>query len=128
MHAISIPLVVGKPDWIARTKTARDLLIAAHGFRSDDFVTVDASLRDDVGISMNWCPTYPRAWRDCFLGRPRNWIAEEAFPLGLTLFWPSGLDICDEAYDPQDPIFILAEVLFWENMTEAEFRSLCEAK
>lgn len=125
MRPAPVSRIVNHPDWVGRGKTARDLLVAAYGYRARDFVVVDAALRDSIGISLGWRPEYPRDWQDQFMGQRWNWVAERAIPLGLHLYWPEGVDFTGEGYDAADPIFLLNEVLFWELMSDDEFRQLC---
>lgn len=120
---MAIPLIVNQGDWISRTKTARDLLVGAYGYRANEFVTIDDSLRND-GICLGWHHAYPRSWRDSFRGRPLSWLAESAIPTGLTLYWPDGIDITGEGYDADDPIFVLSDVMLWENLTDEDVKAM----
>jgi hypothetical protein len=102
--------IASQQDWVEKTAKAAETLIKEHGFHPSCFhvCTIESE------PSLSWCEDYPENFKDIFLGKTRDWISREV-AVGVTLHWPDGVDFCGEAYDPQDPIDILAELEFWKS-------------
>lgn len=79
-------------------------LIAYHGFRREDFVTVRAS---EPSLCDN--RTYPKSFYRRFL-RTRY---VDRVPGNAVVLWMEGMDVCGEAPDPHDAISYLREIQQW---------------
>jgi len=111
MGALIIPTrVYSKKQWITLSKRCRAELVEKHRFNPDDFCRVG-----DDKPSMNWSGMYPREWRYPFKHTEANWLKDSAIPAGLIVHWPRGTDYFGEAYDANDPAYMLADVQYWEN-------------
>lgn len=112
----------GKGDWVRRSRRARDLLIARHGFRAKDFYEVTAT-EGDPTLGMH--ELYPAH----FAGRRRSWSRRwrvvERVPLGMIVYNP-GPDYWGEAGDDIDPICLLADLEFWAGLSETEIAAMVE--
>ncbi|WP_366655314.1 hypothetical protein [Fodinicurvata sp. EGI_FJ10296] len=120
-------------DWIERSRIAAEKLMAEHRFRSEDFVTVtEAGDVEPCDVTLDIDPgRMPLEWGE-YVRRDEDgtvvsgWVREDCIPIGLTIFWPDGLDCCGEAHDAADPEYLLSDVEAWENLTDDEMRALCE--
>jgi hypothetical protein len=96
--------ITDRHDWILKTAEAAKKLIASHGYSADDFHVCDKA--DE--ISLDWGEDYPASFRDVFRGKPRDWVSHKSM-IGVTLYWPNGIDHNGEGFDPQDPIYLLSQ-------------------
>lgn len=120
--ATRIPRLANKSDWIARTHAAAFELIHRHRYREADFVVVTEEMSRQ-GISLSAASFYPSSWCERFSSFGSSWVRR--VDAGVTLHWPDGTDYWGEAYDATDPICLLAEVRFWESLTDEDMRRLC---
>lgn len=104
------------PDWIARSAAAKARLVAEFGYRGEDFIVV--ADRDEHEASMNWSAVYPTGWNR------HGWL--RSIPYGVTLWWPAGTDFSGEAYDADDPLFILSECEFWRDVTPEQIAEMLQ--
>jgi hypothetical protein len=105
-------------DWIRQSASARDRLIAEHGMRPDFFHVVE----EDDEPCLGWAPIYPKEWGEGIVFDPdgtlvTGWVRYDAVPVGLVLYWPPGIDVTGEAFDPDDPILYLQHLEMWEKFS-----------
>lgn len=98
-------------QYVTWTKKARDLLVRHHGFRADDFIRIGSS-----EPTLNYTAFYPWHWQSIWrYGRPKWSGYVEKMPRGAVIYWPDGVDVCGESYDPRCAIDLLAEIQNWAN-------------
>ena len=116
--SVTEPEISTSDEWRRRTEAAKGFLIQRHGHKETDFYTVSES---DEPCLYGWSK-YPASW----IARS-GFVADHAIPRGLVLHCPPGVDMSGEAYDDNDPIYLLAACEFWASRTDDEIRALCES-
>ncbi|MGV1913577.1 hypothetical protein G6K96_21795 [Agrobacterium vitis] len=114
-HTLNLPRKIhSRRQYVLWTWLAVDTLVKVHGYRGSDFIRIGKT-----DPSMNYCNFYPWHWQRKWSlgGQSRGWSGWiEKFPRNAAIYWPDGVTICGDGYDPRCPIMMLAEHQAWADI------------
>jgi len=122
-------MITSAQDWIEQAQKAKEILIAEHGLREADFLTIETR-EDAESACLGWCGDYPEAWGEHIRKSDdgkliiSGWLKASCIPKGLVVYWPEGTDFNGEGYDATDAVQYLSETLFWQNISDEEMRDM----
>jgi hypothetical protein len=95
-------------QYVTWTKRARDVLVKYYRYSAEDFMRIGKSEPSIYGGVR-----YPLHWQTVAWHAGTSWL--EYPPRGAVVYWPDGVDISSEAYDPKCPVDILADIQAWKH-------------